>query len=126
MNLQGEKVVLIFSSEIRVFTVRESCVTERNEIDAEVFRTKPGNITTWFHGFNRAYRLATEEEVKNDARFEGSCPHKFITYDQLAIKSNIPLKRQKYSDADSWMVYCCEWCGLKQKNGEILEKPYRW
>lgn len=128
MNLIGKKVVSIFDSKDTGLWVVErqwSSEFKTNEIDVQVRRYST-KTTTWFFGYRRTFREATDEEIQHGGRFDGSCPHKFIAYDRLVIKNDITPKQQKYSDADSWMVDCCEWCGLEQKNGQILEKPIRW
>lgn len=124
MDIIGKKVVSIFSSEDRVFTVRKAEVNERNEIDVEVFLNKPPT-TTWFYGFNRSFRLATKEEESKGRRFKGSCPHKFISYDKFADKTGIPFNRRQFGDRDAWLVECCEWCGLQQKGDEVILRPIR-
>ena len=124
-ELLGKKIVSIFSStEKRVFTV-----TAIAEWEIEARREK---VTAYFG--SSAVRLATDAEIKNDGRFEGSCPHNYVSYRAIIKKRRIPFELQEYKEsfgAPSGMsinAYICDWCGqhINGDTKEILKPAYRW
>lgn len=124
-ELLGKKIVPIFSTkETRVFTV-----TSTSEYEVEGRRDK----TTAYFGFS-GIRLATDAEVVNDGRFEGSCPHKYVSYRETIKKQRIPFERQEYKEDMSQLsgmhtnAYICDWCGqhIDWDSKVVLKPPSHW